>query len=205
MAIPRRPANCYTPRQTHMPDHLPPVGHGGNNMPDFHSTGWRMVIPGKSTAFAAVIFFFVCFWAFPRSPLQNSKEPGELPSDLRGVKVYHLPEKSSDKTKGDLAVVRSAAYQEINLDHLALNLLVRMNPVDRPASVVKIYFQDLRANGLPIHVEPYGGEKVPGTFSTTFSTVVWQVRGRFATPTLLFAERNHHPTASVLFYVKTVV
>ena len=128
MAIPRRPANCYTPRLTHRPGHLQPVGRGGNKIPDLQSTGWRMVIPRKSTAFAAIIFFFVCFWGFPCSPLQNSNQPGELPSDLRGAKVYHLPEKSSDKTKGDLAVVRSVAYQEINLDHLALNLLVRMNP-----------------------------------------------------------------------------
>ena len=59
------------------------------------------------------------------------------------------------KNQGELAVARSVAYREINLDHLALNLLVSMNPVDRPATVLRIYFQDLRANGLPVHVEPY--------------------------------------------------
>ena len=117
-----------------------------------------MVIPRKTTAFTAIIFSLACSLGFPLSPLQDNKGQAELPSDLRGVKVYHVPEKSSGKTKGDMAVVRSVAYQDINLDHLALNLFVRMNPVDRPASVVKIYFQDLRANGLSVHVEPYDTE-----------------------------------------------
>jgi len=117
-----------------------------------------MAIPRKSITFASIILFFACAWGFPRTPLQNSNGQGELPSEIKGVRVYHLPEKSSEKTKGDLAVVRSVAYQDINLDHLALNLFVRMNPVDRPASVIKIYFQDLRANGMPVHVEPYETE-----------------------------------------------
>jgi hypothetical protein len=117
-----------------------------------------MLIPRKTIALAAIVFSIVCSWGFPRSPLQDNKGQAELPSDLKGVKVYHLPEKSEGKMKGNLAVMRSVAYRDINMDHLGLNLFVRMNPVDRPAAVVKIYFQDLRANGLPVHVEPYDTE-----------------------------------------------
>jgi hypothetical protein len=108
------------------------------------------------TAFAAIILAFASAGAFCRTPQTNPA--AELPAELKGVKVYHLSEKASEKAQGELAVVRSVAYQEVNLDHLALNLLARMNPVDRPASVTKIYFQDLRANGLPVHVEPYETE-----------------------------------------------
>lgn len=110
----------------------------------------------QSTAFAAIILALASAWGFCRTPQTNT--PAELPSELKGAKVYHLSEKASEKAQGELAVVRSVAYQEVNLDHLALNLLVRMNPVDRPAAVTKIYFQDLRANGLPVHVEPYETE-----------------------------------------------
>ncbi len=112
----------------------------------------------KTIAFAAITFVLTCALGFSRAPLPDNKEQAELPSGLKGVKVYHLPEKTSEKMKGDLTVVRSVAYQDINLDHLALNLFVSMNPVDRPATVVKIYFQDVRANDLPVHVEPYDTE-----------------------------------------------
>ena len=87
-----------------------------------------MVTPRKISIFTVIILFHTCFWGFSRSPLPDNKGQAELPSDLKGAKVYHLPEKSSEKTKSDLAVVRSVAYQEISLDQLTLNLFVRMKP-----------------------------------------------------------------------------
>ena len=102
----------------------------------------------------AILLLIACSWGFscPTPP------QAEVPSELQGVKVFHLPEKSFEKSHGELAVARSVAYREVNLDHLALDLMVGMNPVDRPATVLKMYFQDLRANGLPVHIEPYDTE-----------------------------------------------
>jgi hypothetical protein len=114
----------------------------------------RRAIP----ALAVLAIFLSCSPGFSISPSQNPNDPGKEPSDLKGVKVYHLPEKSAARSKGDLAVAHGVSYQEINIDHLALNLFVRMNPVDRSATVLKVYFQDLRANGLPVHIEPYNTE-----------------------------------------------
>lgn len=108
----------------------------------------------RTSLLTVFIFILACSWAFSRPPQPQA----EVPSELKGVAVFHLPEKSLGKSPGEFVVVRSVSYQEVNLDQLALNLLVGMNAVDRPATVRKMYFQDLRANGLPVHIEPYDTE-----------------------------------------------
>ncbi len=120
--------------------------------------GWTWTLPSWSAILTALALLLAGSLGFCRSPLQNHDPQAEIPSDLEGIKVYHLPEKASGKMQGNLAVLRSVAYQEIDLDHLALNLFVRMNPVDRPATVRKMYFQDLHANGIPVHIDAYDTE-----------------------------------------------
>jgi hypothetical protein len=114
-------------------------------------------ICGKTLILSFLLLLLASPSGFSRSLDRKNNSPTEKPADLQGIKVYHLPEKASGNLQG-LAVVRSVAYREINLDRLALTVLMRMNAVDRPITVQKIYFQDLRANGIPVHIESYEGE-----------------------------------------------
>jgi S1-C subfamily serine protease len=93
------------------------------------------------------------------APQQSAGAAGQLPEELRGAKIYHLPEKGKSGAAMESPVIyRKLAYQDINLEHLILSLAVSIKPVDRPANVRRIYFQDVRANGIPIHVETFEQE-----------------------------------------------
>lgn len=91
--------------------------------------------------------------------LQNDPPAGQLPAELQGVKVYHLdlgkkPELAPEK----LVIVKNLSYQDISLERLVLNLYLSIKPVDRAATIERIYFQDVRVNGVPVHLETFEQE-----------------------------------------------
>jgi S1-C subfamily serine protease len=95
----------------------------------------------------------------PACAQTNDDPKTQLPPELRGAKVYHLPEETKlGAPVEDLIIYRDLAYQGIDLEGLTLNLFVSIKPVDRAATVHRIYFQDVRANGIPVHVEPLAQE-----------------------------------------------
>jgi S1-C subfamily serine protease len=104
----------------------------------------------------------VGFWIVPSfapGAEKDQKQEVELPSELRGAKVYRLPEETRPGVPAENPVIyKSLSYEDINLDRLALKLSLSIKPVDRAATVRKIYFQDIRANGVPIHVETFDQE-----------------------------------------------
>jgi hypothetical protein len=95
-----------------------------------------------------------------RLPAQQDRlAPDQLPAELRGAKVYRLPDdlKPGEQVE-DPVIYRGMAYEDINLERLVLNLSLSVKPVDRAATIRRIHFQDFRVNGVPIHIEPYETE-----------------------------------------------
>jgi hypothetical protein len=78
---------------------------------------------------------------------------------LQGAKIYRVP---ADGKKGappeNPVIYRNLAYDEINFERLVLKLSVSVKPFDRSATVSRIYFQDVRANGIPVAVETFEQE-----------------------------------------------
>ena len=91
------------------------------------------------------------------SALQQ-KPQTQLPSEVHG-KAYKLPDDSrTGKPVENPALYRKLSLRDVNLEGLMLDLSVSMKPVDRVASIRKIYFQNLRANGIPFHIETFEQE-----------------------------------------------
>ncbi|MFB3923179.1 MAG: serine protease [Terriglobia bacterium] len=89
----------------------------------------------------------------------RAQEAPKLPEPLRGAKVYRIPEESKPGTVYENPVIYNAlSYQDINLERLVLNLSLSVKPADRAATIRRIYFQDIRVNGVPVHVETYETE-----------------------------------------------
>lgn len=102
------------------------------------------------------------FWIAPSfAPAAQKDQKGEieLPSELRGAKIYRFPEETKPGVPApDPVIYRSFSFDGINLERLALKLSLSIRPVDRAATVRKIYFQDIRANGVPVHLETFDQE-----------------------------------------------
>lgn len=103
----------------------------------------------------AALALFVC----QSQAAQDKTTKEQLPDELKGAKIYQLPESDSAQAKENMVVLRSLGYQDIGFDHLSLDLLLSVRPVDRDATIRRIYFQDMSANGFPLHI---------GTFETEF-------------------------------------
>ncbi|MBI1941526.1 MAG: hypothetical protein HYS33_08485, partial [Acidobacteria bacterium] len=83
----------------------------------------------------------------------------QLPSELRGAKVYRLPETMQPGEQAENPVIyRGMAYEDINLERLVLDLSLSVKPVDRAATIRRIHFQDFKVNGMPVRIEPYEEE-----------------------------------------------
>jgi Trypsin-like peptidase domain len=79
-----------------------------------------------------------------------------LPAELQGVKVYHLPGQGTGaQPLHNLVAYKSVSYRDINLERLSLNISVAIQPVDRDATVEKIYFQNVQADGFPVHIATF--------------------------------------------------
>jgi hypothetical protein len=95
----------------------------------------------------------------PAPACQNDNPAGQLPAELRGVKVYHLDlEKKPEMAPEKLVLMKNLSYQDISLERLVLNLYLSIKPVDRAATIERIYFQDVRVNAVPVHLETFEQE-----------------------------------------------
>jgi len=89
----------------------------------------------------------------------GAQKDAQLPDQLRGAKVYNILEEASPGAAVENPVIyRGLSYQDINFEHLVLNLALSVKPVDRAATIRKIFFQDIRVNGVPVHLETFEEE-----------------------------------------------
>ncbi len=109
---------------------------------------------------SALACWLACVLASPGAMAQDDqKEPPQLPDELRGAKVYKLPEEGKKGAPPDNPVIyRKLAYQDLNTQRLALNLWVALKPFEKSVTITRIYFQDMRANGIPVRVQPFATE-----------------------------------------------
>jgi Trypsin-like peptidase domain len=89
---------------------------------------------------------------------QDKSSQEQLPEELKGAKIYQLPESDSARTKENMVVMKSMGYHDLGFDHLSLSLFLSVRPVDRDATIRRIYFQDMSANGFPLHIATFESE-----------------------------------------------
>jgi hypothetical protein len=95
----------------------------------------------------------------PARAFHSENPASQLPAELRGVKVYHLDlEKKPQMAPEKLLLIKNLTYQDISLEQLVLNLYLSIKPVDRAATIERLYFQDVRVNGVPVHIETFEQE-----------------------------------------------
>lgn len=106
-----------------------------------------------------VLVLFCFLVAAPLGAGDEKQEQPQLPEDLRGAKIYKLPEEGKQGDAPESPVLyRKLAYKDLNLQRLVLNMWVSVKPFDKSVTISRIYFQDVRANGIPVRVEPYATE-----------------------------------------------
>jgi Trypsin-like peptidase domain len=97
--------------------------------------------------------------AGPRAAQEEGSKTGQLPLELKGAKIYHLSETGrSGEAEENLVTYKRVAYQDISSERLLLNVYVTLQPVDRDATVTKLYFQNVRVGGFPVHLETFEQE-----------------------------------------------
>ena len=90
---------------------------------------------------------------------KDDTEASQLPAQLRGAKVYQIPEETKFGEQVENPVIyKNLSYQDISFERLLLNLFLSIKPVERAATIHRIYFQDIRVNGIPVHVETFEQE-----------------------------------------------
>ena len=109
----------------------------------------------RSCFHAALLFLIVTFGApaFGQQP----DPAAQLPEEIRGAKIYQLPTKGGQPAPNP-GVYRSLTFNDINFERLVLNLFISIRPVDRSATVTRMYFQDVSVGGVPVHVETFQEE-----------------------------------------------
>jgi S1-C subfamily serine protease len=118
-------------------------------------------LPSPARCLLAFLISAGCWIAPPLAPTaqKEQKQEAPLPAELRGAKIYRLPEKSKPGVPSeDPVIYKNLTYQDISLERLVLNLALSIRPVDRAATVRRIYFQDVRANGVPVHIDTFDKE-----------------------------------------------
>ncbi len=109
----------------------------------------------RSLTLAAIVWVLVTC-SVP-AVAQQPEPPPQLPEEIRGAKIYQLPTKGGQPAPNP-AVYKSIGFQDINFERLLLSLSISIRPVDRAATVERIYFQDVRVNGIPVHIETFEKE-----------------------------------------------
>lgn len=111
-----------------------------------------------SSAIAAALM--VCAIAAGlRAAQKQRSRTAQLPPELEGAKIYHLSEDSrADEAHNNLVIYKRVAYQDINTERLLLNVYISLQPVDRDATVTKLYFQNIRVGGFPVHLQTFDQE-----------------------------------------------
>src|SRR5208282_5805108 len=106
--------------------------------------------------FHTLIAWILCSLSAPVFA-QQTEPTGQMPEALRGAKIYQLPTKGGQPAPNP-GVYKNLSYRDINSERLLLNLSVSIQPVDRAATVERMYFQNVAVNGIPVHIETFDQE-----------------------------------------------
>ncbi len=113
----------------------------------------------RPICFAAAWLFLGGRFSLALAGQAQAPAASQLPPGLRGAKVYHLADQgASGNALENPALYKSLSYEDINWDRLLLNLFVSLKPVDRPATVRKMYFQNIRVGDVPVHIDTFEQE-----------------------------------------------
>jgi hypothetical protein len=112
-------------------------------------------IPYRFIFLATAVFTIFTFSA-PSAHAQAAPT-GQMPEEIRGAKIYQLPSKGGQPAPNP-AVYKSLTFKDINWDRLLLALSISIRPVDRAANIEHMYFQDVRVNGIPVHIDTFDQE-----------------------------------------------
>lgn len=83
----------------------------------------------------------------------------QLPPEIHGAKIYKFPDRTEPGVPVESPVLyKSITYDDIKADRLLLNLSVSIKPADRSATIQKIYFQNVRVSGIPVHIDTFESE-----------------------------------------------
>ncbi|HXW13406.1 MAG TPA: serine protease [Terriglobia bacterium] len=93
----------------------------------------------------------------PPTLAQQAKSAEQVPEAVRGAKIYKLPTKGGQPAP-NFGIYKKLSFRDINFDRLHLDLSVSIRPVDHPATVEHMYFQDVRVNGVPVQIETFDQE-----------------------------------------------
>ncbi|HLY60029.1 MAG TPA: trypsin-like peptidase domain-containing protein [Terriglobia bacterium] len=99
-------------------------------------------------------------WAtFAFAGQKDNPPASQLPPEIQNAKIYKFPDKTQPGVPVESPVIYKAiAYDDVKADRLLLNLSLSIRPVDRSATIQKIYFQDVRVGGLPVHIDTFESE-----------------------------------------------
>jgi Trypsin-like peptidase domain len=90
---------------------------------------------------------------------KDTPPAAQLPAEIQNAKIYKFPEKNEPGVPVESPVIyRTIAYDDIKSDRLLLNLFISIKPADRSATVKKIYFQNVRVGGIPVHIDTFESE-----------------------------------------------
>jgi len=109
-------------------------------------------VPFRSLLLVALIWNIVT--GCPSAIAQQTHPAAALPEEVKGAKIYQLPAKGG-RPAPNPAVYQGLSFRDINFDRLLLDLSVSIRPVDRSATVERMYFQDVRVSGIPVHIETF--------------------------------------------------
>lgn len=115
-------------------------------------------LPSKNLLIAALL---LCggLTSWPAADQKEEVTSPRLPPEFRGARVYRLPDETKPGVEAENPVIyKGLSYQDINFDRLVLNLALSVKPVDRAATIRKIYFQDIRVDEIPVHIETFEEE-----------------------------------------------
>jgi hypothetical protein len=94
-----------------------------------------------------------------RASQKESPQESQLPPGLRGAKIYHLPDDGrSDQVQENLVTYKRVTYKDISTERLLLDVYVSLQPMDRDATVTRLYFQNVRVGGVPVHLQTFDQE-----------------------------------------------
>jgi len=88
---------------------------------------------------------------------QETLSASQLPEAIRDAKIYKLPTKGGQPAPNP-AVYKAITFKDINFERLLLGLSISIKPVDRSATVERMYFQDVQINGIPVHIDTFDQE-----------------------------------------------
>ncbi len=97
---------------------------------------------------------FLSHGGLARAEDNKAQQAGQLPPELQGAKIYKLPEAGKPGGPPENPIIyKEIAYDDVNLERLVLKLSVSLKPFDKAAKIKRIYFQNVRANDIPVQVE----------------------------------------------------